>query len=89
MEVRGTLTANSPDKALGVVFAVVIAHENMMNTCVVSGDWTEAEARVASVWFIEASVIAACEEGNHTRRVIFVKVNITRTQAFEMCICFR
>ena len=88
MEVRGTLTANSPDKALGVVSAVVIAHENMMNTCVVSGDWTEAEARVASVWFIEARVITACEE-RKTRRVIFVKVNITRTQAFEMCICFR
>jgi len=61
MEVRGILTANSLDEALGVVSAVVIPYDDMSTTFVVSGARAVADARVVTVWFTVAGIMASYE----------------------------
>ena len=61
MEVCRILTANSPDEALGVVSAVVVAHDDMSTTLVVSVAWAVADARVLSIWSIGAGITASFE----------------------------
>ena len=54
MVVCRILTANSSDEALGVVSAVVMAHDDMSTTLVVSVAWAVADARVLPIWSIGA-----------------------------------
>ena len=83
MEICETLTANSPDEALGVVSAVVISNDDMSTTLEVTVAWTYADARVSPVWSSGTRVPAACEQGNHTN-VLFFIVNVTLTQMYEV-----
>ena len=72
MDVSAILTTNSPDEALGVVSAVVVPHDDLFTTLIVSVTRAVADARVWSVWSASARVTAAaCEEGNDTKYVIF------------------
>ena len=73
MEVCGILTADSPDEALGVVSAVVVPHDHLFTTLIVSVARAVADARVWSVWSTNARVTAAaCEETkNEIKYVIF------------------
>ena len=72
MEVCETLTADSLDEALGVVSAVVISHDDMSTTFVVSVARAITETRIVSIWSSNARVTTAWEERNEIKDVIFL-----------------
>ena len=80
------LTTNSLDEALGVVSAVVILHDDMFMTFVVSVAWAVADARVVTVWFLGARVIASFEGRNKV--ILNIVFNISVTLVLICLNCF-
>ena len=86
MEVFGILTAYSLDEALGVVSAVVMVHDDMSTTLKVSVAWAAADARVVTVVFVVARVIASFDGRNKV--VLNIVFNISVPLVLICLTCF-